>query len=56
MTALRVFEQLHELVFDRMRAAPPSANPAAAAIWDIRSIMAAEKRQVGSQPADRPSM
>ncbi|KAF6256557.1 HAD-like domain-containing protein [Scenedesmus sp. NREL 46B-D3] len=46
MTALRVFEQLHGLVFARMRAAPPAATPDAAAGWDIRNVMAAEKRQV----------
>jgi hypothetical protein len=45
-TAMRVFEHLHELVFARMRAAPPSATPDAAAGWDIRNVMAAEKRQV----------
>jgi hypothetical protein len=46
MTALRVFEHLHDLVFAHMRAAPPAATPDAAAGWDIRNVMAAEKRQV----------
>jgi hypothetical protein len=52
MTALRVFEHLHDLVFARMRAAPPAATPDAAAGWDVRNVMAAEKRQVlsGADP------
>lgn len=45
-TALRVFERLHSLVFERMRAAPPSAAPSAVAPWDVRRVMAAEKRLV----------
>jgi hypothetical protein len=51
MTALRVFEHLHELVFARMRAAPPTAAPDAAAGWDVRNVMAAEKRRVLSGEA-----
>lgn len=52
MTALRVFEHLHDLVFDRMRAAPPAATSDAAAGWDVRNVMAAEKRQVLSGEAE----
>lgn len=52
MTALRVFEHLHDLVFDRMQAAPPAATPDAAAGWDVRNVMAAEKRQVLSGEAE----
>eukprot|EP00879_Flechtneria_rotunda_P009025 GHRR01009450.1.p1 GENE.GHRR01009450.1~~GHRR01009450.1.p1 ORF type:complete len:161 (-),score=50.12 GHRR01009450.1:1665-2147(-) len=46
MTAMRIFEHLHEQVFSRLHVAPPSSSPDAAAVWDIRNIMAAEKRQV----------
>lgn len=49
MTAMRVFEHIHELVFQRMKAAPLSVDSAAAATWDIRNIMADEKRQVSSK-------
>eukprot|EP00878_Enallax_costatus_P015641 GHUV01016386.1.p1 GENE.GHUV01016386.1~~GHUV01016386.1.p1 ORF type:complete len:554 (+),score=207.91 GHUV01016386.1:103-1662(+) len=46
MTAMRVFEHLHDLVFEHMRSAPLSTDPSAAVTWDIRNIMASEKRQV----------
>jgi hypothetical protein len=54
MTALRVFEHLHQLVFRRMRVAPASASPEAIGVWDVRNVMATEKKlvlQVGPAPS-----
>lgn len=46
MTALRVFEALHAAVFERLPQAPLSPSPEAAAVWDVRNVMATEKRRV----------
>jgi hypothetical protein len=46
MTALRVFEELHKQVFERLPQAPLSAQPEAAAVWDVRNVLAAQKRRV----------
>lgn len=46
MTALRVFEVLHATVFERLPQAPLSAQPEASAVWDLRNVLAARKRQV----------
>jgi hypothetical protein len=46
MTALRVFEALHVAVFSRLPQAPLSLDPEAAAVWDVRNVLAAEKRRV----------
>lgn len=47
MTALRVFEALHAAVFARLPQAPLSTDPSACAVWDVRNVMAAEKKRVG---------
>jgi len=49
MTALRVFEALHTSVFARLPQAPLSAEPEAAAGWDVRNVMAAEKKRVSER-------
>ena len=46
MTALRVFEVLHAAVFAALPQAPLSTAPQAAAGWDVRNVMAAEKQRV----------
>eukprot|EP00775_Hariotina_reticulata_P011392 gene11392-11540_t len=46
MTALRVFEHLHQLVFRHMRGAPASTSPEAIGAWDVRNVMATEKKLV----------
>jgi hypothetical protein len=46
MTALRVFEMLHAQVFERLPQAPLSAQPEASAVWDVRNVLAAQKRRV----------
>jgi hypothetical protein len=46
MTALRVFEALHAAVFSRLPQAPLSLDPEAAAVWDVRNVLAEEKRRV----------
>jgi hypothetical protein len=46
MTALRVFEALHAAVYARLPQAPLSAEPEASGVWDVRNVLAAEKKRV----------
>lgn len=48
MTALRVFEALHAAVYARLPQAPLSADPEASGVWDVRNVLAAEKKRVSS--------
>lgn len=50
MTALRVFEALHAAVYARLPQAPLSADPEASGVWDVRNVLAAEKKRVSCAP------